>query len=50
MLGDLSPIDTVDPKLERTRQHGKPLPGKKLPTDSATGNLMKSPFSFNAIQ
>ncbi len=44
--GGVSQVDTFDPKPELTRQHGKPLPGKKLPTDSATGNLMKSPFSF----
>lgn len=44
--GGVSQVDTFDPKPELTRQHGKPLPGKKLPTDSATGNLMKSPFDF----
>lgn len=44
--GGVSQVDTFDPKPELTRLHGKPLPGKKLPTDSATGNLMASPFSF----
>lgn len=44
--GGASQVDTFDPKPELTRLHGQPLPGKKLPTDSATGNLMKSPFSF----
>jgi hypothetical protein len=39
-------VDTFDPKPELTRLHGQPLPGKKLPTDSATGNLMRSPFAF----
>ncbi len=44
--GGASQVDTFDPKPELTRLHGQPLPGKKLPTDSATGNLMASPFSF----
>ena len=44
--GGASQVDTFDPKPELTRLHGQPLPGKKLPTDSATGNLMKSPFAF----
>ena len=44
--GGMSQVDTFDPKIELTRQHGKPLPGPKLPTDSATGNLMASPFKF----
>ncbi|MCX6605943.1 MAG: DUF1501 domain-containing protein, partial [Acidobacteria bacterium] len=44
--GGVSQVDTFDPKPELTRLHGQPLPGKKLPTDSATGNLMASPFSF----
>ena len=45
--GGASQVDTFDPKPELTRLHGQPLPGKKLPTDSATGNLMKSPFAFS---
>lgn len=44
--GGLSQVDTFDPKPELTRQHGKPLPGPAVKTDSATGNLMKSPFAF----
>ncbi len=45
--GGMSQVDTFDPKGELTRMHGKPLPGKKSPTDSATGNLMASPFKFS---
>ena len=45
--GGMSQVDTFDPKTELTRLHGKPLPGTKLPTDSATGNLMASPFKFS---
>jgi Protein of unknown function (DUF1501) len=44
--GGLSQVDTFDPKPELTRQNGKPLPGPPVKTDSATGNLMASPFSF----
>ena len=44
--GGLSQVDTFDPKPELTRQDGHPLPGPKVNTDSATGNLMKSPFAF----
>jgi hypothetical protein len=44
--GGLSQVDTFDPKPELTRQDGKPLPGPKVKTDSATGNLMASPFTF----
>lgn len=44
--GGLSQVDTFDPKPELTRRHNQPLPGPKVKTDSATGNLMKSPFGF----
>jgi len=44
--GGLSQVDTFDPKPELTRRHGQPLPGPKVKTDSATGNLMASPFTF----
>ena len=44
--GGLSQVDTFDPKPELTRQNGKPLPGPPVKTDSATGNLMASPFGF----
>jgi hypothetical protein len=46
MNGGMSQVDTFDPKPELTRQNGKPLPGPKVKTDSATGNLMASPFTF----
>lgn len=45
--GGMSQVDTFDPKPELTRQNGKPLPGPKIKTDSATGNLMASPFQFH---
>ena len=44
--GGLSQVDTFDPKPELTKHNGKPLPGPKVKTDSATGNLMGSPFGF----
>ena len=44
--GGVSQVDTFDPKPELTRQNGKPLPGPPVKTDSATGNLMASPYSF----
>jgi hypothetical protein len=44
--GGLSQVDTFDPKPELARQNGKPLPGPPVKTDSATGNLMASPFAF----
>ena len=44
--GGLSQVDTFDPKPELTRRNGQPLPGPKVKTDSATGNLMASPFAF----
>jgi hypothetical protein len=44
--GGLSQVDTFDPKPELTRMDGKPLPGPKVKTDSATGNLMASPYKF----
>src|ERR1700716_1288396 len=45
--GGMSQVDTFDPKPELARQNGKPLPGPKIRTDSATGNLMASPFQFH---
>ncbi len=45
--GGMSQVDTFDPKPELTRQNGKPLPGPNIKTDSATGNLMASPFQFH---
>ena len=44
--GGLSQVDSFDPKPELDRHDGKPMPGPKIRTDSATGNLMKSPFRF----
>ncbi|HUS04815.1 MAG TPA: DUF1501 domain-containing protein [Bryobacteraceae bacterium] len=44
--GGLSQVDTFDPKPELTKRNNQPLPGPKVKTDSATGNLMASPFSF----
>ncbi|HEU0124507.1 MAG TPA: DUF1501 domain-containing protein [Bryobacteraceae bacterium] len=44
--GGLSQVDTFDPKPELTKRHNQPLPGPKVKTDSATGNLMASPYSF----
>ncbi len=46
MNGGMSQVDTFDPKPELTRRHGEPLPGPQVKTDSATGNLMASPFQF----
>jgi hypothetical protein len=46
MNGGMSQVDTFDPKVELQRQNGKPLPGPQVKTDSATGNLMASPFQF----
>jgi len=45
--GGLSHLDTFDPKLELTRQDGKPMPGPKIITETrVAGNLMASPYSF----
>src|SRR5438552_8565683 len=44
--GGMSQVDTFDPKPELTRRDGQPLPGPKVETDRAAGNLMASPFSF----
>ncbi|MFN3325234.1 MAG: DUF1501 domain-containing protein [Bryobacteraceae bacterium] len=44
--GGLSQVDSFDPKPELTRRHGEPMPGPKIKTDRASGNLMASPFSF----
>jgi len=44
--GGLSQVDTFDPKPELTRRNNQPLPGPKVKTDSATGNLMASPYVF----
>ena len=44
--GGLSQVDTFDPKPMLDRHDGDPLPGPKIKTDRASGNLMRSPFQF----
>src|SRR6266516_3389049 len=44
--GGVSQVDTFDPKPMLTKYHGKPMPGPKIKTDRASGNLMRSPFTF----
>jgi len=44
--GGMSHIDTFDPKPVLDQRHGEPLPGPKIKTDRASGNLMRSPFRF----
>src|SRR3989442_8976215 len=44
--GGISQVDTFDPKPMLTKHDGEPMPGPKIKTDRATGNLMRSPFSF----
>src|SRR5947209_985647 len=44
--GGMSHIDTFDPKPMLTKHDGEPMPGPKIKTDRASGNLMRSPFQF----
>ncbi|MGI8992567.1 MAG: DUF1501 domain-containing protein [Bryobacteraceae bacterium] len=44
--GGMSHIDTFDPKPMLTKHDGEPMPGPKIQTDRASGNLMRSPFQF----
>ncbi len=44
--GGLSHIDTFDPKPGLEKWDGTPMPGPKIKTDRASGNLMRSPFRF----
>jgi Protein of unknown function (DUF1501) len=44
--GGMSQIDTFDPKPALDKHHGEPMPGPKIVTDRASGNLMRSPFQF----
>ena len=44
--GGLSQVDTFDPKPELQKRDGEPMPGPKIKTDRAAGNLMRSPFTF----
>jgi hypothetical protein len=44
--GGLSQVDTFDPKPVLAERDGQPMPGPKIKTDRASGNLMRSPFQF----
>src|SRR5438874_9162527 len=44
--GGISQVDTFDPKPMLTKHNGEPMPGPKIKTDRASGNLMRSPFQF----
>ena len=44
--GGISQVDTFDPKPALTKHDGEPMPGPKIKTDRASGNLMRSPYSF----
>jgi Protein of unknown function (DUF1501) len=44
--GGISQVDTFDPKPMLTKHDGEPMPGPKIKTDRASGNLMRSPFQF----
>jgi Protein of unknown function (DUF1501) len=44
--GGMSQVDTFDPKPALAKWDGTPLPGPKIKTDRASGNLMRSPWSF----
>ena len=44
--GGMSQVDTFDPKPELIKHDGEPMPGPKIKTDRASGNLMRSPFTF----
>lgn len=44
--GGISQVDTFDPKPALDKHHGEPMPGPKIKTDRASGNLMRSPFNF----
>jgi hypothetical protein len=45
--GGISQVDTFDPKPALEKHHGEPMPGPKIKTDRASGNLMRSPFKFD---
>jgi len=47
LQGGLSQIDSFDYKPMLDKYDGKPLPYETPRTEFATGNLMKSPFSFS---
>ncbi|MEZ5403926.1 MAG: DUF1501 domain-containing protein [Bryobacteraceae bacterium] len=44
--GGISQVDTFDPKPALVKYDGSPMPGPKIKTDRASGNLMRSPWSF----
>ncbi len=44
--GGMSQVDTFDPKPMLVKHDGEPMPGPKIRTDRASGNLMRSPFEF----
>ena len=44
--GGPSQVDTFDPKPMLTKFNGQPMPAGNLKTERKTGNLLKSPFSF----
>ncbi|MBK9166745.1 MAG: DUF1501 domain-containing protein [Bryobacterales bacterium] len=44
--GGPSQVDTFDPKPMLDQYHGKPMPTPNLKTERRTGNLLKSPFTF----
>lgn len=44
--GGPSQVDTFDPKPMLTKMHGQPMPTPNLKTERKTGNLLKSPFTF----
>jgi hypothetical protein len=44
--GGPSQVDTFDPKPMLDRYNGKPAPSGNLKTERKTGNLLKSPFTF----
>ena len=45
--GGMSHVDTFDPKPLLDKHDGEPMPGPKIVTDRASGNLMRSPFRFS---
>jgi hypothetical protein len=45
--GGLSQVDTFDPKPALVKWNGQAMPGPKIKTDRASGNLMQSPFEFH---
>jgi len=44
--GGISQVDTFDPKPALIKWDGTPMPGPKIKTDRASGNLMRSPWEF----